>query len=135
MDVLGSFHPVVREWFARRFHDGPMPSQVEGWPRIAEGRDVLIAAPTGSGKTLAAFLVCIDRLLRAGGDAELTDAVSTGLRFRALAVTTCRFPNRALAEVSLPVRNTPSQPTNALKKGNTPPVAARDSPSVDVIPE
>jgi len=26
---------------------------------------VLIAAPTGSGKTLAAFLVCIDRLLRA----------------------------------------------------------------------
>ena len=51
------------------------PRRLEGWPRIAEGRDVLIAAPTGSGKTLAAFLVCIDRLLRAGPAAELPDAV------------------------------------------------------------
>jgi ATP-dependent Lhr-like helicase len=66
VDALTGFHPLVQQWFARRFPEGPMPAQVEGWPRIAEGRDVLIAAPTGSGKTLAAFLVCIDRLLRAG---------------------------------------------------------------------
>ena len=75
MRALDGFHPVTRQWFSRRFPDGPVPSQIEGWPLIAEGRDVLIAAPTGSGKTLAAFLVCIDRLLQAGQAAELPDAV------------------------------------------------------------
>ena len=75
MDALREFHPVVQQWFDRRFPDGPVPSQLEGWPRIAEGRDVLIAAPTGSGKTLAAFLVCIDRLLQTGPAGELPDAV------------------------------------------------------------
>src|SRR5262247_3567590 len=76
MDALRGFHPVVQQWFARRFPQGPVPAQVEGWPRIAEGRDVLIAAPTGSGKTLAAFLVCIDRLLRAGQEgAAIPDGV------------------------------------------------------------
>jgi ATP-dependent helicase Lhr and Lhr-like helicase len=75
MDALSGFHPIVRQWFARRFPQGPMPAQVEGWPRIAAGRDVLIAAPTGSGKTLAAFLVCIDRLLRAGHADALPESV------------------------------------------------------------
>jgi ATP-dependent Lhr-like helicase len=64
MDPFPGFQPVVQQWFDRRFPGGPTPAQVEGWPRIAAGRDVLIAAPTGSGKTLAAFLVCIDRLLQ-----------------------------------------------------------------------
>ncbi len=67
--------------------------------------------------------------------AEFTDAVSTGLRCSALAVTTWRFPKSAFADVSLPVRNTPSQPTTALKNGKAPPVAASDRPSVDVMPE
>jgi ATP-dependent helicase Lhr and Lhr-like helicase len=64
-DVLESFHPAVRTWFARRFPDGPTEPQAGGWSQVAAGRDTLIAAPTGSGKTLAAFLVCIDRLYRA----------------------------------------------------------------------
>src|SRR5215468_11894132 len=63
--VLESFHPAVRTWFARRFPDGPTQPQLGGWAEIAAGRHTLIAAPTGSGKTLAAFLVCIDRLYRA----------------------------------------------------------------------
>ena len=66
MDPLAAFHPAVRAWFARRFpraHGGPGL----GWPAIARGGDVLIAAPTGSGKTLAAFLCAIDRLLRSAG--------------------------------------------------------------------
>jgi ATP-dependent helicase Lhr and Lhr-like helicase len=68
--MTGIEHPAVRAWFARRFPEGPTPSQAGGWPGIAAGRHTLIAAPTGSGKTLAAFLVCIDRLYRAGeGDA------------------------------------------------------------------
>ncbi|NUQ30418.1 MAG: DEAD/DEAH box helicase [Acidobacteriaceae bacterium] len=56
-------HPVVREWFLRRF-GSPTEPQIAGWPAIVRGEPVLISAPTGSGKTLAAFLVCIDALLR-----------------------------------------------------------------------
>src|SRR5262245_47099515 len=70
MLALSGFHPVVQQWFSRRFPEGPTPAQAEGWPLIATGRDVLVAAPTGSGKTLAAFLVCIDRLLREGSTDE-----------------------------------------------------------------
>jgi ATP-dependent helicase Lhr and Lhr-like helicase len=67
--MVGSFHPAVRTWFERRFPDGPTEPQEAGWREIAAGRHTLIAAPTGSGKTLAAFLVCIDRLYRAAGQA------------------------------------------------------------------
>ncbi|HET6148340.1 MAG TPA: DEAD/DEAH box helicase [Polyangia bacterium] len=56
------FHPVVEDWFKRRF-GAPTPAQLQAWPLIAEGRDVLVTAPTGSGKTLAAFLFCLDRLI------------------------------------------------------------------------
>ncbi len=56
-------HPVVQEWFVRRFGTPTEPQQ-QGWPSILAGRPTLISAPTGSGKTLAAFLICIDRLLR-----------------------------------------------------------------------
>jgi ATP-dependent helicase Lhr and Lhr-like helicase len=61
---LDGFDPLVREWFAKRFTGATEP-QVQGWPEIRAGRDVLISAPTGSGKTLAAFLLCLDRLVRA----------------------------------------------------------------------
>src|SRR6201997_1798131 len=56
-------HPVVREWFVRRFGT-PTEPQEEGWPHILRGKPTLISAPTGSGKTLAAFLIAIDGLLR-----------------------------------------------------------------------
>ncbi len=63
-ETLAHFHPLVAEWFQSRFGHATEP-QTQGWPHIAGGGDVLISAPTGSGKTLAAFLVCIDRLVRA----------------------------------------------------------------------
>src|SRR5207249_2715734 len=65
-------HPVVDAWFRRRFTD-PTPVQAMGWPAIAEGRDVLLAAPTGSGKTLAAFLYCLDALVRKSMEGTLED--------------------------------------------------------------
>jgi ATP-dependent Lhr-like helicase len=71
--MLSTFHPLVQEWFERKFA-GPTAAQAEGWPAIAGGRHTLISAPTGSGKTLAAFLVCIDRLLRASLRGELPDS-------------------------------------------------------------
>src|ERR1700685_4766154 len=58
------FDPLVDEWFHTRF-GAPTEPQIQGWPEIRAGRDVLISAPTGSGKTLAAFLICLDRLVRA----------------------------------------------------------------------
>ncbi|HZF00234.1 MAG TPA: DEAD/DEAH box helicase, partial [Planctomycetota bacterium] len=62
---LDAFHPAVARWFAGKLGE-PTPPQVQGWPLIREGKNVLIAAPTGSGKTLAAFLSSIDVLLRQG---------------------------------------------------------------------
>ena len=56
-------HPVVREWFVRRFQTPTEPQEL-GWPHILQGKPTLISAPTGSGKTLAAFLIAIDGLLR-----------------------------------------------------------------------
>jgi ATP-dependent Lhr-like helicase len=55
---------MVRDWFSQRFAEATEP-QVLGWPEIRAGHDILISAPTGSGKTLAAFLLCLDRLVRA----------------------------------------------------------------------
>jgi ATP-dependent Lhr-like helicase len=62
--MLAGFDPLVQDWFADHFAS-PTEPQVLGWPEIAAGRDTLISAPTGSGKTLAAFLICLDRLVRA----------------------------------------------------------------------
>ncbi|MEX2261034.1 MAG: DEAD/DEAH box helicase [Bryobacteraceae bacterium] len=67
---LSHFDPIVQQWFAQRFSNATEP-QVRGWPGIAGGHDVLISAPTGSGKTLAAFLICLDRLVRAARTGHL----------------------------------------------------------------
>ena len=66
------FDPLVVEWFQTRF-GSPTEPQILGWPEIRAGHDVLISAPTGSGKTLAAFLICIDRLVRAARTGELSN--------------------------------------------------------------
>jgi ATP-dependent Lhr-like helicase len=71
--ALEPFHPVVRRWFAERLGEPSRP-QVEGWPLIHAGHDVLIAAPTGSGKTLTAFLAALDGLFRQALDGTLEDA-------------------------------------------------------------
>lgn len=62
-ESLSWAHPVVQEWFVRRFGTPTEPQEL-GWPRILAGKPALISAPTGSGKTLAAFLIAIDALLR-----------------------------------------------------------------------
>ena len=71
-DSLTWAHPVVAEWFVRKFGT-PTEPQEQGWPHILAGRTTLISAPTGSGKTLAAFLACIDRLVRKALAGDLTD--------------------------------------------------------------
>ncbi len=70
--VVREFHPLVADWFAKRYGE-PTEPQVQGWPLIRAGRDVLITAPTGSGKTLAAFSICLDGLIRRAEAGELPD--------------------------------------------------------------
>src|SRR5580693_9452890 len=70
--ALAWAHPLVAEWFVKRFGT-PTEPQEQGWPHILAGRTTLISAPTGSGKTLAAFLICIDRLVRKALDGDLRD--------------------------------------------------------------
>lgn len=67
-------HPLVRQWFVRRFGT-PTEPQEQGWPHILAGRTTLISAPTGSGKTLAAFLACIDRLVCKALSGDLRDRI------------------------------------------------------------
>ena len=69
-ESLAWAHPVTAEWFLAKF-GSPTEPQTHGWPSILAGDATLISAPTGSGKTLAAFLVCIDRLLRASLSGQL----------------------------------------------------------------
>src|SRR3954451_14413068 len=69
---LSGFDAIVERWFAERF-ECPTEPQLRGWPEIAAARDTLISAPTGSGKTLAAFLICLDRLVRAARARALAD--------------------------------------------------------------
>src|SRR5689334_15254542 len=71
-ESLAWAHPVVQEWFVRKFGT-PTEPQEQGWPHILAGRTTLISAPTGSGKTLAAFLICIDELVRKALSGDLTD--------------------------------------------------------------
>ena len=68
--ALAWAHPLVQEWFLTKF-GSPTEPQIAGWPAIVRGEATLISAPTGSGKTLAAFLVCIDKLLRAAIEGRL----------------------------------------------------------------
>jgi ATP-dependent Lhr-like helicase len=60
LSPLSLFHPLVRSWFQGKIGT-PTDIQSRSWPRIAEGRHVLLTAPTGSGKTLTAFLWALDR--------------------------------------------------------------------------
>ena len=60
-DVLTLFSEPVAKWFNQR-HGDPTEPQLEAWPLIKQGDNVLIHSPTGSGKTLAAFLSALDEL-------------------------------------------------------------------------
>lgn len=72
---MHDFHPLTVAWFTNRFEEAT-PAQVDAWPRIKAGGDVLISAPTGSGKTLAAFLSCLDTLVARGSSGALEDRTS-----------------------------------------------------------
>jgi len=94
---LESFHPTVASWFRDRIGE-PSATQVQGWPAIAGGGHVLVAAPTGTGKTLTAFLGALDRLLREGPYLADTCRVLYISPLRALANDIAINVERPLAE-------------------------------------
>jgi ATP-dependent Lhr-like helicase len=100
--MLSAFHPAVALWFERQFPAGPSEPQVEGWPLIRSGADVLIAAPTGSGKTLTGFLVAIDALYRAHAAGEAVEGARVVYvsPLKALAVDVHQNLERPLAEIA-----------------------------------
>ena len=95
------FCPLTAAWFEQRFA-AATPAQLEAWPRIRAGGDVLISAPTGSGKTLAAFLSCLDRLvaLAAGGGLEDRTAVVYVSPLKALSSDIHRNLQEPLGEIA-----------------------------------
>lgn len=60
---FSNFHPVVADWFQRKFGQAT-DLQKQAWSSIDAGNHTLIASPTGSGKTLAALLPCLDRIIK-----------------------------------------------------------------------
>jgi ATP-dependent Lhr-like helicase len=58
--------PQVRALLAESGIAEPTPPQVQAWPLVARGEDVLIIAPTGSGKTEAALLPLLGRVIMGG---------------------------------------------------------------------
>ena len=72
--MLSFFSRETADWFSRALGE-PTEVQLQAWPAIASGENVLVSAPTGAGKTLAAFLVLIDRLKGEALRGELPEAV------------------------------------------------------------
>ncbi len=119
-DPLSRFDPAVASWFRERFAS-PTEPQIEGWPAIAGGGDVLITAPTGSGKTLAAFLFAIDRLTREARSGGLEDATRVVYvsPLKALSADIRRNLETPLAEIA--ARSGGASPVRAaLRTGDTP---------------
>lgn len=73
-NVLDIFHPVISEWFTNNIGN-PSAPQVQAWPAVQRGENVLVIAPTGAGKTLSAFMECINFLFVQGVSGELEDGV------------------------------------------------------------
>jgi ATP-dependent Lhr-like helicase len=70
--VIDLFSALVRDWFSARY-GRPTEPQLQSWPLIRAGRDVLVSAPTGSGKTLAAFTIALDGLVERAQSGPLPD--------------------------------------------------------------
>src|SRR5688572_14425452 len=130
-----NFHPVIREWWNRRFRGEtatettvlpPTEAQLEGWSSIRRGAPTLIAAPTGSGKTLASFLTAIDQLFREGMEkGSLPDEVRVIYvsPLKALSADIHKNlaePRREIRQIAEELGYPPIKITAAVRSGDTP---------------
>ncbi len=120
---LDVFLAPIAEWFRATF-GAPSEAQALGWPPIARGESTLLLAPTGSGKTLAAFLVAIDRILRAGSSGvEGRTRIVYVSPLKALAVDVernLRVPLSGIARHAARSGVELYSPTIAVRTGDTP---------------
>jgi ATP-dependent Lhr-like helicase len=125
-DPLAPFHPVVADWFRRRFGT-PTEVQRRTWPAVARGEHVLATAPTGSGKTLAAFLWALDRLLSGAWEGGTVRALYVS-PLKALNNDVERNLMTPLAELAaaFAAAGVEAQPVRvAVRSGDTPPAERR----------
>src|SRR5574343_719316 len=87
-------------------------------------RKISDSRPTMPVEPVATEMDCGEIILPQTPQQKVADMVMNGSIPIFSAVTACSLPNRALVEVSEPVMNTPSQPSNAAKKGKAAPVVA-----------
>ena len=91
--------------------------------------------PTKPVAAVATAIDCGEIILPVTPPEELAATVKTGSTPTCCAVTACKLPKSAFAEVSEPVRNTPSQPKTGAKNGKRLPVPAKNRPIVALMPE
>src|ERR1700684_1536802 len=101
--------------------------------RISECLNVLAnttpSLPLSSVVATPVEIFCGEIILPITPPDELVAAIRIGLRLSWLAATTWRLPNSALPDVSLPERNTATQPRNADTSGKNAPTDAAPRPS------
>jgi ATP-dependent Lhr-like helicase len=73
-DIIEILHPLVKEWFFKRFKDFSLP-QKYGVMNIWHRKNTLISAPTGGTKTLTAFLSILNYLVMLAEKNELEDKI------------------------------------------------------------
>ncbi len=73
-EIFKHLHPLVGEWFRRRFKTFT-PPQRYAIVEALKGNNVLVTSPTGSGKTLAGFLPVISTLVSLAEKGKLEDRV------------------------------------------------------------
>lgn len=94
--------------------------------------DSLPSKPTAA---QAIAIDCGEIILPVTPPIALAATVNSGVTPSWVAVLACNEPNKAFAEVSDPVKNTPNQPKNGEKNGKVAPVAANTNAKVEDKPE
>jgi len=72
--ILSILHPVVKEWFGKKFGGFALPQQYAVLD-IHSRNNILVSAPTGTGKTLTAFLSVLNELIDSSQKGILLDKV------------------------------------------------------------
>src|SRR5215510_16274869 len=98
-------------------------------------RKIMPSLPTWLVAAVATQIDCASTILPITPPALLATVIRTGSRPSCWAVIFCKLPNRALDEVSLPVRATPSHPRKVPKNGKYHPVWVNASPKTASVPE
>src|SRR5450759_504313 len=93
-------------------------------------RTINPSLPTTSVVETPVVTFCGETILLITAPDELVAAMSIGLRPSRCAATTCRLPQRALLEVSLPLKKQAIQPRNTEKKGKMAPTEETARPNV-----